>query len=139
MVWNRKKKYLAGLLLYLAAVSIYILVSRTPGYFSSEKTSGIVKHVYTNSYGTSRARTDVYNNPVVEYNVNGKLYSLFRENMWYMHEFSEGETLTVIYNPSDPADANIYLFISYWVTMTELFVMIMLFLPVVAFIEGQYN
>jgi hypothetical protein len=100
---------------------------------------GKVKYIYEKSYSRGAGSRDNYRNPVVEYMVQGTTYSLYRENMWYTHDFKTGDIVSVIYNPGDPADANIYLFISYWISMTEIFVSCLLFLPVVAYIEGQYS
>jgi hypothetical protein len=120
-------------ILYLVCFFCYVLFSRVPDYFEGEYVNGIV----------SKATFSVKDKqPVlaVKYKV-GKEEFEYVTNKWFLSPHKQGQLVTMIYNPSDPAIASIYAFIGYWITLKELFftavVFIILFIAAVMITGGS--
>ena len=119
--------YKSVTLIYLVCFFCYVLFSRVPEYFEGEFVNGIV----------SKATFSVKNkHPVlaVRYKVGQEEFT-HQTDTWFISKHRPGQTVTMIYSPSDPSVASIYAFIGYWITWKELFftaiVFIVLFISAV--------
>ncbi len=95
-------------ILYLICFGCYILFSRQPDYFDNYFTKGTV---VLSSTGSKK----------VEYSIDNINYTRSIES-WGDLQFKKGQQVPVIYNPSNPKDASLYSFFSYWLKLPELLV-----------------
>lgn len=126
--------YKTAVILYFVCFLCYVLFSRVPDYFDGEFTKGMV----------ARATFSVkHSHPVlvIDYKVGHENFT-YTTNRWFLTRYKQGQTVTMIYNPSNPAIASMYALIGYWVKPDELFftviVFIILFIAAVI-ITGKNN
>ena len=119
--------YKSVTIIYLVCFFCYVLFSRVPDYFEGEFVNGIV----------SKATFSVKNKHpvlVVKYKVGQEEFT-HKTDTWFVSKHIPGQSVTMIYSPSDPSVASIYAFIGYWITWSELFftaiVFILLFISAV--------
>lgn len=107
-------------IIYFICLFCYVLFSRVPDYFEGEFVNGIV----------SKATFSVKNKtPVlaVKYKVGEEEFT-YETNTWFVSKHKPGQSVTIIYSPSDPSVASIYAFIGYWITWSELFFTALVFI-----------
>lgn len=121
-------------ILYIVCFVCYVLFSRVPDYFNGDFTGGTV----TKAIFSAKDKHPVV---VVAYSVGAEKI-VYTTSKWFLTSHKQGQRVTIIYNPSDPAIACIYTFIGYWVNWDELFftaiVFIILFIAAVT-ITGKTN
>ncbi len=101
--------YQAAAILFIVCFSCYILFTRQPDYFEAEFTPGKVVLPDT---------TDI-EIKAVEYPVGQEMYTVPIEG-WGASQVSNGEKVTVIYNPTIPSEGSLYTFFAYWIKLPEL-------------------
>lgn len=84
----------------------YILFSRKPDYFDSDYTQGVIE------------RNGDFKK-LVAYSVDNTSYKTSLEG-WGAAQFTKGQSVQVIYNPSLPSEASVYSFFNYWLKLPEL-------------------
>jgi hypothetical protein len=89
----------------------YILFTRVPDYFEGEYIQGKI---------TKANFSDSHPNLSIDYRVGSQTFH-YRTSMWFLTTYKAGQTVTIIYNPSNPTEACIYAFIGYWIKWNELF------------------
>lgn len=94
------------LLLYVVCFGSYVLFTREPDYFESEKITVPVK--ISNS------------NYTADYNIENKIYSL--DANYLFRTYNSGDKIIVIYNPDKPKQASVYTAWGYWFRWQELIV-----------------
>jgi hypothetical protein len=98
--------YKAAALVYVVCFFCYILFSRMPDYFGSDFTRGVVVTTET------RAKS-------IHYKVANEAFSK-KLSGWSADQVAKGDTVRVIFDPSDPTTAAYYSFFGYWLTLSEL-------------------
>lgn len=96
--------YKAAILLYIICFFCYILFSRVPDYFDGDFTRGIVV------MNQKRAKH-------VQYKVGRETFSTKLKG-WSADQVAEGDTVKVIFDPSNPASAAYYSFFGYWLNLS---------------------
>jgi hypothetical protein len=105
------------LTLYIVCFPLYILFSRRPDYFDGELTKGTI-HFANDS--TKKLQ------PYAVYSVDEKKYLV---NAAYLFKhYNEGETVSVIYETSQPEKGGVYSVWGYWLRWGELLFSILLLL-----------
>jgi hypothetical protein len=104
--------YKAIVILYVVIFCSYVLFSRVPDYFEGEFIKGVV---------SKASFSEKTNNPelVIDYHV-GEEKLQYKTDMWFLSSYRQGQLVTIIYNPSDPAVSSIYALIGYWIKWHEL-------------------
>ena len=98
----------------------YVLFSRVPDYFEGEFVNGTVS---TATFSVKNKRPVL----TVRYKVGDEPYT-YQTNAWFISRHIPGQTVTMIYNPSDPSIASVYAFVGYWITWNELFFTALVFI-----------
>ena len=93
-------------ILFVFCLVCYIVFSRSPDYFDSEFANGVID---INAKGEK----------ILTYSIDRKKYKVIIEG-WGASQVAKGETVRIIYNPSDPAEASLYSFFAYWFKLKEL-------------------
>ena len=111
-----------------------MLFSRVPDYFEGEFITGTVL----------KAGFSIKDNHpvlVVVYKIGNEKFTC-TTNKWFLTPHVQGQSITLIYNPSNPVIVSIYAIIGYWINWDELFftgiVFIILFIAAVI-ITGKNN
>lgn len=124
--------YKVVIILYFTCFFCYVLFSRIPAYFEGEYTNGVV------SKATFLLKE---NHPlvVVDYKVGDEKFQ-YVSSSWFLTTYKPGQSVSIIFDPSNPSVACIYSLIGYWIKWSELFftaiVFIILFITAV-FIAGK--
>lgn len=116
---KRKRACLLFLALYWPLFMVYLLVTRSPNYFTSRTVSGVVAYVHHNPYhwrGRSRDRIE----PVIRYKVADSTYEYDNRYGIYMRSFKAGDSVIMVYTPGHPENAALVSIIGYWATADEL-------------------
>ncbi|GEO08949.1 hypothetical protein [Segetibacter aerophilus] len=104
--------YKVVFILYVIIFSSYVLFTRIPDYFEGEFIKGVVSKA---SFSEETNEPEL----LIDYRVgNEKLQH--KTNSWFLTPYKQGQQVTIIYNPSDPAVSSIYAFIGYWIKWQEL-------------------
>lgn len=103
--------YKAALILYVVCFALYILFSRVPDYFESQRVSGKVALA---TYSSEKQQPYL----VVKYPVGDRVYS-FKTSQWLLTKYREGDVVTIIYDPANPRVSSLYSFLGYWFLWEE--------------------
>jgi hypothetical protein len=98
--------YKTAAILYVIGLVCYILFSRVPDFFDAEFTPGKVLQLKSLE-------------KQIQYKV-GKETFVVPISGWGASQVANGQTITVIYNPTVPSEGALYTFFAYWFTLDEL-------------------
>ena len=116
------------LIVCLIIYSVFVFLTRTPDFATSEFIHGKVVMVFEEEFpGSKSSQRPIIYVPVVEYVVNGKTYEFSDETCRWPPIYQVGETVTIIYNPENPHDAYLFALIGYWINISELFGALLVF------------
>ena len=93
------------IILYIVCFGCYVLFTRQPDYFDSERTTGEV--------------ISINNKSVVRYSDGNDAYTTY---VVYPFLHRPGKYVEVVYEKADPSKAKHYTFFGYWTTFGELVV-----------------
>lgn len=112
---------------------IYLGNTRTPDYFTAQKTKGEVIGVYDYVVRGHKgwAKKSV---PVVRYYVDTVEYRYEDATQSYLGLYSKGDKVTMIYNPNYPSEGCIYGLIGYWINISEILIAFLIIFIITAFI-----
>ena len=110
---------------YIICLSLYVFFTRQPDYQDGEFTPGIIHFIKDN-----KTQKPV---PKAFFSVD-KLQDTI--NAYYpLRHLSEGEPVTIIYQPSDPSKAAVYKLWGYWLQWDELLASV--FIPFILFYAAK--
>lgn len=110
-----------ALILYLSCFAVYILFTRQPDYFEGEITTGTVVSAGTLSPTVMQNHAIRSNDhPVVQFAEGHETYYYNGADNFFQQGFEVGEKVKIVFNPGNPAEANIYSFLGYWIDAKEL-------------------
>lgn len=107
------------LAVFYVAFIIYILRSRTPDYFSSEKGRGVVTGIYAQQI-TESGTTYVKRRPIIHFSTTTDSVEFIFSDAQYLSTFEPGDEVTVVYQGRDEGQAAVEAFFGYWLTLNEL-------------------
>lgn len=104
--------YKTAAIVYIVCFFFYVLFSRVPDYFDGDFTKGIVSKAL---FSVKDERPVL----VVDYTAGAEKFK-YTTNTWFLTSYQQGQEVTMIYNPSNPAIASIYAVVGYWIKWNEL-------------------
>jgi hypothetical protein len=120
-------------IVYWCFFIIYVLMSRTPDYFSGTKAPGRVVDIYKRiTY--HKGSYVIHKDPIVSFYVDSVEYKWSTEDMNLMGWYSVGDKVTMIYNPNNPNEAYMVTFFGYWFQITEVFIAFLIVAIITLFI-----
>ncbi len=105
-------------ILYVVCFGCYLVFTRQPDYFDGEKTPAVI-HWLKDSISGMKIPQAVYNDGKKQYSIDAR---------YFLHNFSEGEPVTVIYESGTPEKAAVYRFWGYWITWGELIATVLIYI-----------
>lgn len=102
-------------IIYLIVFATYILFTRQPDFFDSEKTGAVI-HITKDSTGIDA--------PFAFYTFHKQEYKI--DSRYLFRHLQEGSNCEVIYSPEKPQAGAVYTFWGYWLTWQELIASIVL-------------
>jgi hypothetical protein len=114
--------YKTATILYLVILFLYILFSRQPDFFESEFTRGVIieKQPYHKSIQYQEGK-EIFTKPI---------------KGWGASKVAAGDTVKVIFDPTNPGGGTLYSFFSYWLTLPELLISAIIY--IVLFIASVF-
>jgi hypothetical protein len=126
--------YKTLVILYFTGLFCYILFSRVPDYFEGDFIEGVVTKA---GFSSNNHEPEL----AIDYRVGSETFH-YRTNMWFLTTYKPHQTVTIIYDPSNPSEACIYSIIGYWIKWPELFISAFFFIALfiaAVFITGKNN
>ncbi len=121
MQLNLLSLYRSVIILYLLAFAVYILFTRQPDYFERELTAGKVITADTMNAATlQKLRIHRGDHPVVQFAEGSQTFYYNGKDNFFQRSFTAGEAVKVVFDPGNPANANIFSFFGYWIEAKEL-------------------
>lgn len=131
---KRNKKLLKIIwIIYWVGFVVYILLSRSPNFFTGKITRGRVVDINERTYRAG-SRSETHRIPVVFFYINSEERSWSDETINYLGTYSIGDKVTMIYNPRHPEEACMLTLLGYWLNLSEIFIGFLIILIITALI-----
>jgi len=123
---------------YFIIFILYLSITRTPSYFSCLKVKGVVAYVHHHTFKW-KGRLNDRIEPVINYTVGDSVYIYDDRYTDYRRTFEAGDSVTIVYEPSDPGKAALVSPIGYWITTNEAMFSIIFCVLIVSLIKVLYT
>ena len=132
------KVLLIAVVSFYALFIIYLLSSRKPNYFTSEKTVGKVVGI-SQQQMVSNGTLYIKKMPVIHFKSATDSVEFIYSDDEYLNSFHPGDEVSVVYKGEDVGQAAILAFIGYWITLNELMASLVACAIIAALIKAFYS